>query len=144
MNQRQTNKSVTVINEDFVKKTKKASGTKKIGFISWKSSSLGKALAVALVLAISAVFLVQIANQLIQLNTINQSIVEAEAKVKAAQEKKVALTQQVELLQNPEYVAKLARSEYYLSKKGEIIFSLPEDLASNRSKPEAKGQSSNQ
>lgn len=31
------------------------------------------------------------------------------------------------LLENEEYVAKLARSEYYLTQENEIVFSLPED-----------------
>ncbi|HJA90808.1 MAG TPA: septum formation initiator family protein, partial [Candidatus Jeotgalibaca merdavium] len=39
------------------------------------------------------------------------------------------------LLQDDEYVAKIARSRYYLSKDGELIFSLPED---NRSKAAEK------
>ncbi|UJF16648.1 septum formation initiator family protein [Jeotgalibaca sp. MA1X17-3] len=30
-------------------------------------------------------------------------------------------------MQDNEYLAKLARGKYYLSKDGEIIFSLPED-----------------
>ena len=45
---------------------------------------------------------------------------------------------QVGLLQDDEYVAKLARSRYYLSKDGELIFSLPED---NRSKAAEKEKS---
>lgn len=37
------------------------------------------------------------------------------------------LEDQASLLKDEDYVAKLARSRYYLSKDGEIIFSLPED-----------------
>lgn len=33
----------------------------------------------------------------------------------------------IELLNDEEYVAKLARSEYYLSKDEEVVFNLPED-----------------
>ncbi len=42
------------------------------------------------------------------------------------------LTQQASLLKDDEYVAKLARSRYYLSKDGEVIFSVPEDNASKQ------------
>ena len=42
------------------------------------------------------------------------------------------LSQQATLLKEDEYVAKLARSRYYLSKDGEIIFSVPEDNASKQ------------
>lgn len=43
-----------------------------------------------------------------------------------------SLSQQATLLKDDEYVAKLARSRYYLSKDGEIIFSVPEDNASKQ------------
>lgn len=42
------------------------------------------------------------------------------------------LSQQATLLKDDEYVAKLARSRYYLSKEGEVIFSVPEDNASKQ------------
>lgn len=43
-----------------------------------------------------------------------------------------SLSQQASLLKDDEYVAKLARSRYYLSKDGEVIFSVPEDNASKQ------------
>ncbi|WP_188698010.1 FtsB family cell division protein [Pullulanibacillus camelliae] len=36
------------------------------------------------------------------------------------------LTQQVKLLHDDDYLSKIARSEYYMSKNGEIIFASPE------------------
>ena len=42
------------------------------------------------------------------------------------------LSQQASLLKDDEYVAKLARLRYYLSKEGEVIFSVPEDNASKQ------------
>jgi len=36
------------------------------------------------------------------------------------------LTQQVKLLHDDNYLSKIARSEYYMSKNGEIIFASPE------------------
>lgn len=44
------------------------------------------------------------------------------------------LQQQAERLKDDDYVMKLARSRYYLSKEGEIIFSVPEDNDSKQAK----------
>lgn len=52
----------------------------------------------------------------------------AEKKELAAENQNLEVT--VGLLQDDDYIAKLARSRYYLSKSGEIIFSLPEDNSS--------------
>ena len=71
-------------------------------------------------------------NQLQQANQLDQKIEKAKAEKEFAEKQKESLTQQVELLQNDEYIAKLARSEYYLSKNGEIIFSTPNDTAENK------------
>lgn len=53
--------------------------------------------------------------------------------VEATQEN---LQNEVKKLQDDEYIAKLARSQYYLSKEGEIIFSFPEDNAAKTQKEE--------
>ena len=62
----------------------------------------------------------------------SQKIEQAKAEKEVAEKQKESLTQQVELLQSDEYIAKLARSEYYLSKTGEIIFSTPNDTAEHK------------
>lgn len=57
-----------------------------------------------------------------------QEHVKVKTDVLAGEKKAVAaLENQANLLKDEEYVAKLARSRYYLSQDGEIIFSLPED-----------------
>ena len=61
-----------------------------------------------------------------------KKIEQAKAEKEVAEKQKESLTQQVELLQSDEYIAKLARSEYYLSKTGEIIFSTPNDTAEHK------------
>ena len=71
-------------------------------------------------------------NQIKQANTLDQKIEQAKVEKDSAEKQKETLTQQVELLQSDEYIAKLARSEYYLSKSGEIIFSTPNDTAKNK------------
>jgi len=70
--------------------------------------------------------------QLNQASKIEAKIVEAKKDEEKVKEQQKSLLQQVELLQKDDYVAKLARSEYYLSKSGEIIFNTPDDAAQNK------------
>jgi len=42
------------------------------------------------------------------------------------EKKQVSLENEIVKLNDDEYIAKLARSEYFLSEKGEIIFNIPE------------------
>ena len=62
-----------------------------------------------------------------QINQVDVQIAEAKAEKKELEKENQRLNVQVGLLQDDEYVAKLARSRYYFSKDKEIIFSLPED-----------------
>ncbi|MGK9045612.1 FtsB family cell division protein [Mammaliicoccus vitulinus] len=43
------------------------------------------------------------------------------------QDKEIELKEQIKRLNDKEYIEKLARSEYFLSNDGEIIFKLPEE-----------------
>ncbi|ALV22470.1 FtsB family cell division protein [Carnobacterium antarcticum] len=54
---------------------------------------------------------------------------EAEVVLKKTETQQDYLNTQIKRLEDENYVAKLARSQYYLSKDNEIIFSLPEDNA---------------
>jgi len=42
-----------------------------------------------------------------------------------------ALEEEIELLNNDEYILEIARSNYFYSKKGELLFKLPDKGASN-------------
>lgn len=78
---------------------------------------------------------INVVKNLFEIRSLNGKIAETkEINVTLAEENQ-NLKVQVGLLQDDEYVAKLARSRYYLSKDGELIFSLPED---NRSKAAEK------
>ena len=112
-----TNSNIVSINQKRKQKTSSP---------VWKSHSLVTKLIVIALIAISGVMIVGIGNQL------DQKIEKAKAEKEFAEKQKESLTQQVELLQSDEYIAKLARSEYYLSKNGEIIFSTPNDTAENK------------
>ncbi|EPF1794554.1 FtsB family cell division protein [Listeria monocytogenes] len=53
--------------------------------------------------------------------------VQVDKKMVAMKDEEEALNDQIKKLHNDDYIAKLARSEYYLSKDGEIIFNIPEE-----------------
>lgn len=59
----------------------------------------------------------------------NREKVQAEKNLKKVQAEQRLLNNQINQLKDDDFVTKLARSKYYLSKDGEIIFSLPEDNA---------------
>ena len=53
--------------------------------------------------------------------------VETQEKKKQTQKEKATLEKEVALLKDEDYVAKLARSRYFYSKSGELIYPLPEN-----------------
>lgn len=78
---------------------------------------------------------INVVKNLFEIRSLDGKIAETKEINVALAEENQNLKVQVGLLQDDEYVAKLARSRYYLSKDGELIFSLPED---NRSKAAEK------
>lgn len=98
----------------------------------WKRVAVWHSLLMAVVIAIAGSLMLQIVGQLNQAGKIEAQIVEAKKEESKVKEQQKSLVQQVELLQQDDYVAKLARSEYYLSKSGEIIFNTPDDAAQNK------------
>ena len=98
----------------------------------WKRVAVWYSLLMAVVIAIAGSLILQIVGQLNQAGKIEAQIVEAKKEESKVKEQQKSLVQQVELLQQDDYVAKLARSEYYLSKSGEIIFNTPDDAAQNK------------
>lgn len=63
--------------------------------------------------------------QQLQESKVEQTV--AKEKLEALELKQEELDYYVGLLENEEYVLKLARSEYYLTKDDEVVFSFPED-----------------
>ena len=98
----------------------------------WKRVAVWHSLLMAVVIAIAGSLILQIVGQLNQAGKIEAQIVEAKKEESKVKEQQKSLVQQVELLQQDDYVAKLARSEYYLSKSGEIIFNTHDDAAQNK------------
>ena len=93
-----------------------------------QKSSFIKVIGGIVVASLSITMIYQTIGQIQKASELDDQIVIATKKEADAKERKDMLQAQVELLNNDEYVAKLARSEYYLSKPGEIIFSLPKEL----------------
>lgn len=110
------------------KKTKKNMHQKAV----WRRVAFLHTLLIAIAVAVSGTLLLQIVGHVTQAQEIDARIVEAKAQETKVQNEQKSLQQQVELLQQDDYIAKLARSEYYLSKSGEIIFNTPQDAAVNK------------
>lgn len=51
---------------------------------------------------------------------------EAQFALKEAEKEQIQLKEQIILLNDDEFIAKLAKKEFFVSEKGEIIFTLPE------------------
>ena len=110
-------------------------------FAVWKRVAVWHSLLMAVVIAITGSLILQIVGQIKQVGKIEAQIVEAKKEEAKVKEQQKSLIQQVELLQQDDYVAKLARSEYYLSKSGEIIFNTPDDAAQNKIQQAKENQS---
>ncbi|MBC1484204.1 septum formation initiator family protein [Listeria sp. FSL L7-1485] len=65
--------------------------------------------------------------QVLSLKDKKEQQVKVDKKMVAMKDEEQELNDQIKKLHNDEYIAKLARSEYYLSKNGEIIFNIPEE-----------------
>ncbi|MBC1430957.1 FtsB family cell division protein [Listeria seeligeri] len=65
--------------------------------------------------------------QVLSLKDKKEKQVEVDKKMVATKDEEEALNNQIKKLHDDDYIAKLARSEYYLSKDGEIIFNIPEE-----------------
>ncbi|WP_170005985.1 FtsB family cell division protein [Bacillus fonticola] len=59
--------------------------------------------------------------------TKQEQYIELQEKLSTLEQEQQDLENQIEKLNDDEYVGKLAREEYYLSDDNEIIFSLPDD-----------------
>lgn len=90
---------------------------------------------ITVILAVSVFFVSGFAiNIWTNTQTISQMEVEkeeAQTELKLVEKEQEDLNNQIRKLENEEYIAKVARSQYYLSEDNEIIFSLPEDNAAN-------------
>lgn len=117
----QNDQNNTVMNPNFVKYKKKVAKS-----IVWKTPSFIKLVLSMFVLSIIFTLGIQIIRHLQEVELLEQEMAVVLESKKQMEEQKILLKQQVDLLHDNEYIAKLARSEYFLSKPGDIIFYLPQ------------------
>lgn len=84
----------------------------------------------AVIFGLAAVIFVSVGisifNDYLRLGHLESYREETVAEQQAVQEKKADLEQEVGLLQDEDYVAKIARERFLYSKEGELVFPLPE------------------
>ena len=89
----------------------------------------------ALVFAIATVIFLSVGislfNDYLRLQNLEKYQSEAVATQEASKEKKAKLEKEVDLLEDEDYVAKIARDRFLYSKDGELVFPLPEHETSN-------------
>ncbi|MGV3243214.1 FtsB family cell division protein [Staphylococcus sp. 11261D007BR] len=93
-----------------------------------------------LLLAVIIVLLILV---FVQINANQEASSERAAKeeqYQKLQDQEIQLKEQLNNLNNEEYIEKIARDEYYLSNDGEIIFKLPEDQKQENSQKDQSGQ----
>ena len=92
-------------------------------------------------LAIFAIVGIQMINDLIRLQKLKEYKAETVAEQKEAEQKVASLERDVALLQDDEYVAKLARSRFFYSKDGEKIYPVLPDGTDSQNTNERSSQS---
>ena len=116
--------NVTVMQNDFTK----AQHSQKRIFQREKKAHMRR---LAFIFFVGAILIVpclwKTVGNWLEIRNLDDQIALAKTEKKQAEDENTQLTYEVKLLQDDEYIAKLARGKYYLSKDGEIIFSLPED-----------------
>lgn len=88
---------------------------------------------ISVILLIGSLFIIvlslRIWNSTQSISKMEKERQQAEVVLKKTENNQEQLNMQIKRLEDENYVAKLARSQYYLSKDNEVIFSLPEDNA---------------
>lgn len=74
--------------------------------------------------------------QVLTLKEKKEKQVQVDKKMVAMKDEQDSLNEQIKKLHNDDYIAKLARSEYYLSKDGEIILIFQKRIRNKKSKSE--------
>ncbi|WP_257351306.1 FtsB family cell division protein [Pseudalkalibacillus decolorationis] len=120
----QRNGKVTALNENYVKEEKlkqqRASRRKK-GLIR-RLTVFG-----VFIVIISTVMISTITSQATVIAEKRDEQQKAEQKLQQVKKEKTQLKEEVNRLQDPEYIGEVARRDYNMSKRGETIFKVPEE-----------------
>lgn len=76
---------------------------------------------------LSLIFLVSNIRMYIDIKQTKQQVVEQQSTIEVLKKQQAQYNEVIESLNNEEFIEKLARQQYLLSNKGEIIFKLPND-----------------
>jgi len=122
--QQDKSKTVRTLQNDYVRATDeelKSSNRQKI-LLRRRLLAFGIIASAILVFFISTIF-----TQDQRIAKKEQEKTEALAKLEKVKEQQEMLNLQIAKLEDDDYIAKLARKEYFLSDDGEIIFTIPDD-----------------
>jgi len=131
----QENRNVSSINQDYVRSVERKEERQKAHKVR-----LYRRLLVFGVLAVVVFGWIGITmySQSTVLASKEMEKVEALQALEDVNEEQEMLRTQILKLNDDEYIAKLARKEYFLSEEGEIIFSIPENEKNNEKKEDSK------
>lgn len=93
-------------------------------------SKVGFFVVILILLIIAAALTFQISSNLSQINRLDSELVTNQEALEVATGYQDELNTYVSMLQDEEYVARLARSEYYLTGEDEIVFNFVDDDSS--------------
>lgn len=127
MNQEEPNK-IEFLENDYAKQHY-AQQVKKRREVIFRRRRLALVFAIATVIFLSVG--VSLFNDYLRLQNLEKYQSEAVANQEASREKKAKLEKEVDLLEDEDYVAKIARDRFLYSKDGELVFPLPEHETSN-------------
>jgi len=129
------NRNVSSINKDYVRSVERQEKRQKEHKVRLFRRLSAFAVLVVIVMAWITLTMFSQSNALAAKEQKKQEALEVLAEVKEEQE---MLQSQIIKLNDDEYIAKLARKEYFLSEEGEIIFSIPENDKNDKKKEGSK------
>ena len=128
-------RNVSSINKDYVRSVERQEKRQKQHKVRLFRRLSAFAVLVVIVMAWITLTMFSQSNALAAKEQKKQEALEVLAEVKEEQE---MLQSQIIKLNDDEYIAKLARKEYFLSEEGEIIFSIPENEKNDKKKEGSK------
>ncbi|WP_411842994.1 FtsB family cell division protein [Salinicoccus sp. HZC-1] len=90
----------------------------------------------SLMLIMAGILLIVAFNQKNQNHLLNEELLQTQEVMDERIEEEKDLEQQIKQLNDEDYIARIARSEFFFSEEGEIIFNLPEADDENMKKDE--------
>lgn len=131
----QENRNVSSINQDYVRSVERQEERQKAHKVRLYRRLLVFGFLAVVVFGWIGITMYSQSNVLASKEMEKQEALKALEEVNEEQE---MLRTQILKLNDDEYIAKLARKEYFLSEEGEIIFSIPEKEKNNEKKEDSK------